>query len=108
MLKIPATPAAYVSVKMFKEAPNEFRDLVCRSSTDTASQGRRMVRQRVCQVYQQPFWPGISRPPSRDVPTIDLVVEYNKGNAAPILNLFLSRIDDLIAGVEQSAPAVKP
>jgi LysR family hca operon transcriptional activator len=60
--------------------------------------------------YVQPFlpWSVISRPLSGDVPTIDLVVGYNNANASPILTLFLSRIDDLIAGVSSSRPPVKP
>jgi LysR family hca operon transcriptional activator len=40
-----------------------------------------------------------SRPLQGDVPTIDLVVGYSKTNTSPILKLFLSRIDDLIARV---------
>jgi LysR family transcriptional regulator, hca operon transcriptional activator len=43
----------------------------------------------------------ISRPLQGDVPTIDLVVGYSKTNASPILKLFLSRIDDLIARVSK-------
>ena len=43
----------------------------------------------------------ISRPLLGDVPTIDLVVGYNKTNTSPILKLFLSRIDDLIARVSK-------
>jgi LysR substrate binding domain len=42
-----------------------------------------------------------SRPLQGDVPTIDLVVGYSKTNASPILKLFLSRIDDLIARVSK-------
>src|SRR5207244_8562764 len=41
----------------------------------------------------------ISRPLQGDVPTIELVVGYSKTNTSPILKLFLSRIDDLIARV---------
>ena len=41
----------------------------------------------------------ISRPLLADVPTIDLVVGYSKTNTSPILKLFLSRIDELIARV---------
>jgi LysR family transcriptional regulator, hca operon transcriptional activator len=41
----------------------------------------------------------ISRPLLGEVPTIDLVVGYSKTNTSPILKLFLSRIDDLIARV---------
>jgi LysR family transcriptional regulator, hca operon transcriptional activator len=49
--------------------------------------------------YAQNFlpWSVISRPLGGDVPTIDLVAGYNKTNTSPILKLFLSRIDDLIA-----------
>ena len=43
----------------------------------------------------------ISRPLQGDVPTIDLVVGYSKMNPSPILKLFLSRIDDLIARVSK-------
>jgi LysR family hca operon transcriptional activator len=43
----------------------------------------------------------ISRPLRGDVPTIDLVVGYSKMNTSPILKLFLSRIDDLIARVSK-------
>jgi LysR family transcriptional regulator, hca operon transcriptional activator len=43
----------------------------------------------------------ISRPLQGDVPTIDLVVGYSKTNTSPILKLFLSRIDDLIARVSE-------
>jgi LysR family hca operon transcriptional activator len=60
--------------------------------------------------YVQHFlpWSVISRPLSGDVPTIDLVVGYNKANASPVLKLFLSRIDDLIARVSSNRPALKP
>jgi LysR family hca operon transcriptional activator len=60
--------------------------------------------------YAQNFlpWSVISRPLSGDVPTIDLVVGYNKANTSPILKLFLSRIDDLIARVSSHHPAAKP
>lgn len=34
---------------------------------------------------------------------IDLVIGYQKANRSPILKLFLSRIDDLIARVGQEA-----
>jgi LysR family transcriptional regulator, hca operon transcriptional activator len=46
-------------------------------------------------------WSVISRPLQGDVPTIDLVVGYSKMNTSPILKLFLSRIDDLIARVSK-------
>ena len=42
-----------------------------------------------------------SRPLRGDVPTIDLVVGYSKASTSPILKLFLSRIDDLIARVSK-------
>jgi LysR family transcriptional regulator, hca operon transcriptional activator len=43
----------------------------------------------------------ISRPLQGEIPTIDLVVGYSKTNTSPILKLFLSRIDDLIARVSK-------
>ena len=43
----------------------------------------------------------ISRPLRGDVPTIELVVGYSKMNTSPILKLFVSRIDDLIARVSK-------
>jgi LysR family hca operon transcriptional activator len=46
-------------------------------------------------------WSVVGRPIKGDVPTIDLVVGYNKANASPILRLFLSRLDDLIASVSK-------
>ena len=60
--------------------------------------------------YVQSFlpWSVISRPLSGDVPTVDLVVGYNKANASPILKVFLSRIDDLIARVSSNRPETKP
>jgi LysR family transcriptional regulator, hca operon transcriptional activator len=42
-----------------------------------------------------------SRPLPGDAPTIDLVVGYSRMNTSPILKLFLSRIDDLIARVSK-------
>jgi LysR family hca operon transcriptional activator len=53
--------------------------------------------------YAQNFlpWSVISRPLDGDVPTIDLVIGYSNSNASPILKLFLSRTDDLIARVSQ-------
>jgi LysR family transcriptional regulator, hca operon transcriptional activator len=46
-------------------------------------------------------WSVVGRPIKGDVPTIDLVVGYNKVNTSPILKLFLSRLDDLIARVSK-------
>ena len=40
-----------------------------------------------------------SRPLRGNAPTIDLVVGYSRANTSPILRLFLSRLDDLIARV---------
>ena len=48
-------------------------------------------------------WSVISRPIEGDAPTIDLVIGYHKANASPILKLFLSRVDELIAGVAKKA-----
>src|SRR5207244_2095725 len=44
----------------------------------------------------------ISRPLPGDAPSVDLVVGYSRMNASPILKLFLSRIDDLIARVSKN------
>jgi LysR family hca operon transcriptional activator len=48
-------------------------------------------------------WSVTSRPLEGEAPTIDLVVGYSKANSSPILKLFLSRIDDLIAGISSKA-----
>jgi LysR family hca operon transcriptional activator len=55
--------------------------------------------------YAQNFLPRsvVSRPLAGAVPTIDLVVGYNRANASPILKLFLSRIGDLIVHVSTKA-----
>jgi LysR family hca operon transcriptional activator len=55
--------------------------------------------------YAQNFMPKsvISRPLKGTAPTIDLVVGYHKANTAPILKMFLSRIDDLTARVPGKA-----
>ncbi len=44
-------------------------------------------------------WSVISRPLQGDAPAIDLVVGYNETNGSPILKLFLSRLDELIARI---------
>ncbi len=44
-------------------------------------------------------WSVTSRPLEGETPMIDLVIGYQKANKSPILKLFLSRIDDLIARV---------
>jgi LysR family transcriptional regulator, hca operon transcriptional activator len=57
--------------------------------------------------YAQNFlpWSVTSRPLAGEVPTVDLAVGYNKANSSPILQLFLSRIDDLtLAPVTHRAP----
>lgn len=41
----------------------------------------------------------VSRPLADDAPTIDLVLGYHKANTSPLLKLFLSKTDDLIARV---------
>jgi LysR family hca operon transcriptional activator len=53
--------------------------------------------------YAQNFlpWSVISRPIRGQPPTIDLVVGYSKSNASPLLELFLSRVDELIERVSQ-------
>jgi LysR family hca operon transcriptional activator len=47
--------------------------------------------------YAEHFLPSsvTSRPLKGEAPTIDLVVGYNRTNTSPILELFLSRIDQL-------------
>jgi len=45
-----------------------------------------------------------SRPLRGDAPTIDLVIGYSRANTSPILKLFLSRVDELIARVSQKRP----
>jgi LysR family transcriptional regulator, hca operon transcriptional activator len=53
--------------------------------------------------YAQNFmpWSVTSRPIKGDAPTVDLVVGYNKANTSRTLNLFLSRLDQLIARVSK-------
>ncbi|TPI46476.1 LysR family transcriptional regulator [Mesorhizobium sp. B3-1-7] len=46
-------------------------------------------------------WSVVSRPLEGEAPTIDLVIGYSKANASPTLKLFLSRVDELIAGVSK-------
>lgn len=45
----------------------------------------------------------VSRPLAGEAPTIDLVIGYSKANTSPILKLFLSKADDLIARVAKKA-----
>jgi LysR family hca operon transcriptional activator len=42
-------------------------------------------------------WSVVSRPLAGEVPTIDLVVGYSKSNASPALQLFVSRLGELVA-----------
>jgi LysR family transcriptional regulator, hca operon transcriptional activator len=51
--------------------------------------------------YAQNFlpWSVVSRPIKGVPPTVDLVIGYHKANGSPILKLFLSRVDELIARV---------
>jgi LysR family hca operon transcriptional activator len=57
--------------------------------------------------YARNFLPSsvISRPIKGYVPTIDLVIGYNRANTSPTLKLFLSRADDLIARVSKKRPS---
>ena len=43
----------------------------------------------------------VSRPLRGDVPTIELVIGYSKANTSPLLKRFLSKVDELVAGVSQ-------
>jgi LysR family hca operon transcriptional activator len=45
----------------------------------------------------------VTRPLAGEVPTIDLVVGYNKANTSPLLKRFLSRTDELVARVKKNA-----
>ncbi len=42
-------------------------------------------------------WSVISRPLSGDMPTIDVVLGYHRANTSPLLRLFLSKTDEMIA-----------
>jgi LysR family hca operon transcriptional activator len=55
--------------------------------------------------YAQNFmpWSVVSRPLKGEAPTIDLVIGYHKANTSPILRIFLSRVDDLIAQISSVA-----
>jgi len=41
----------------------------------------------------------VTRPLHGDVPTIDLVIGYNKSNMSALLKRFLSRVDEVVARV---------
>jgi LysR family transcriptional regulator, hca operon transcriptional activator len=54
-------------------------------------------------IYAKNFlpWSVVNRPLEGVAPTIDLVIGYSNANASPLLKLFLSRADELIARVSQ-------
>jgi LysR family transcriptional regulator, hca operon transcriptional activator len=56
-------------------------------------------------LYAQNFLPPsvTSRPVKGEAPQIDLVLGYRKENASPLLKLFLSRVDNLIARVSKNS-----
>jgi LysR family hca operon transcriptional activator len=45
----------------------------------------------------------IARPLQGAPPTIDLMMGYNKSNTSPLLKRFLSRADELVAGVQKQS-----
>ncbi|HEY4065287.1 MAG TPA: LysR family transcriptional regulator [Burkholderiaceae bacterium] len=55
--------------------------------------------------YAQNFlpWSVVSRPLKGQAPTIDLVIGHHRANGSPVLKLFLSRVDELIARVAKRA-----
>ncbi|MBB5463111.1 LysR family hca operon transcriptional activator [Paraburkholderia sp. Clong3] len=42
-------------------------------------------------------WSVVSRPLEGEAPTVDLAIGYSRSNASPVLKMFLSRADELIA-----------
>jgi LysR family hca operon transcriptional activator len=42
-------------------------------------------------------WSVVSRPLEGDAPTVDLVIGYSRANTSPVLKLFLSRAEELLA-----------
>src|SRR5467141_2488043 len=48
-------------------------------------------------------WSVVSRPLEGEAPTIELAMGYSKSNTSPILKLFLSRLDELTAGISSKA-----
>jgi LysR family hca operon transcriptional activator len=44
-----------------------------------------------------------SRPLKGEPPTIDLCIGYKKDNDSPVLQIFLSRLDELVARVSNKA-----
>ena len=58
-------------------------------------------------IYAKNFLPlsVTSRPLEGEAPTIDLVIGYNKTNTSPILELFLSRLDEMATTAAAPAPS---
>ena len=56
-------------------------------------------------LYTQEFSAALCHKPANkgEAPTIDLVLGYHKENNSPLLKLFLSRVDDLIARVSKKS-----
>lgn len=54
--------------------------------------------------YVEPLmpWSVVSRPLAGKTPLVDLVVGYSESNQSPILHLFLSHLDDLMARVNKT------
>ncbi|MFG1344116.1 hypothetical protein V5F59_04415 [Xanthobacter autotrophicus DSM 431] len=50
-------------------------------------------------VYVEPLlpWSVVSRPLKDEPPTIDIAISYRPDNPSPVLEAFLSRIDQLIS-----------
>jgi LysR family hca operon transcriptional activator len=46
-------------------------------------------------------WSVVGRPLAGEAPTIDLVLGYHRANASPVLRLFLSKVDEMIALVSK-------
>jgi LysR family transcriptional regulator, hca operon transcriptional activator len=55
--------------------------------------------------YAQNFLPSslTSRPLKGDAPTVELVLGYKKSNKSPVLEVLLSRLDELVARVSKKA-----
>ena len=53
-------------------------------------------------------WSVTSRPLKGDVPTIDLVLGHHKANTSPLLRLFLSKVDEMIARVSKQSVVATP
>ena len=56
-------------------------------------------------LYARHFLPAsvVSRPLMGDVPTIDLVIGYNKANTSPLLKAFLAKADDMALSVARKS-----